>query len=116
MSARPRLRLPTRCGTPLSRSRAPTIYRYEAKKLAELESGEFRAEPRGAGPVATLVADGAASFLAMEEAEDLGALASGPHEGLRPASMWFSGRGCALWFFTSFGTPYATPACSCAHR
>ena len=24
----------------------------------------------------------------MEEAEDLGALASGPHEGLRPASMW----------------------------
>ena len=38
--------------------------------------------------VATLVADGAAAFLAMEQPEDLGALASGPHEGLRPASMW----------------------------
>ena len=35
-----------------------------------------------------LVADGAATFLAMEQPEDLGALASGPHEGLRPASMW----------------------------
>eukprot|EP00439_Symbiodinium_sp_Y106_P047850 s6642_g6.t1 len=38
--------------------------------------------------VANLVADGAASFLAMEQPEDLGALASGPHERLRPASMW----------------------------
>ena len=38
--------------------------------------------------VAALVADGAATFLAMEQPEDLGALASGPHEGLRPASMW----------------------------
>ena len=37
--------------------------------------------------VATLVADGAAAFLAMEQPEDLGALASGPHEGLRPASI-----------------------------
>ena len=37
--------------------------------------------------VATLVADGAATFLAMEQPEDLGALASGPHEGLRPASI-----------------------------
>ena len=49
--------------------------------------------------VATLVADGAASFLALEQIEDLGALASGPHEGLRPASMW-------QW---RFGTPYAKP-------
>ena len=38
--------------------------------------------------VAALVADGAATFMAMEQPEDLGALASGPHEGLRPASMW----------------------------
>ena len=30
------------------------------------------------------VADGAATFLAMEQPEDLGALASGPHEGLWP--------------------------------
>ena len=37
--------------------------------------------------VATLVADGAATFLAMEQPDNLGALGSG-HEGLRPASMW----------------------------
>ena len=38
--------------------------------------------------VATLVADGAVSFLALEQSEDLRVLACGPHEGLRPASMW----------------------------
>ena len=38
--------------------------------------------------IATLVAEGAATFLAMEQPEDLGALPTGPHEGLRPASMW----------------------------
>ena len=34
------------------------------------------------------MAEGAATFLAMEQPEDLGALPTGPHEGLRPASMW----------------------------
>ena len=38
-----------------------------------------------------MVADGAAAFFAMEQPEDLGALASGPHEGLRPASICGSG-------------------------
>ena len=44
--------------------------------------------------VATLVADGAATFLAMQQPEDLGALGSG-HEGLRPASMWQCGSGAS---------------------
>ena len=38
--------------------------------------------------VATLVADGAASFLAFEQPEDLGTIAKGPRAGQRPASMW----------------------------
>ncbi|CAE7462327.1 unnamed protein product, partial [Symbiodinium microadriaticum] len=38
--------------------------------------------------VATLVADGAASFLAFEQPEDLGTIAKGPRAGERPASMW----------------------------
>ena len=68
--------------------------------------------------VATLVADGAAAFLAMEQPEDLGALASGPHEGLRPASMWqwpqladllSKGLRTVAFHQASFGTPYAKP-------
>ena len=68
--------------------------------------------------VATLVADGAATFLAMEQPEDLGALASGPHEGLRPASMWqwpqladllAKGLRTVAFHQASFGTPYAKP-------
>ena len=68
--------------------------------------------------VAALVADGAATFLAMEQPEDLGALASGPHEGLRPASMWqwpqladllSKGLRTVAFHQASFGTPYAKP-------
>ena len=68
--------------------------------------------------VAALVADGAATFLAMEQPEDLGALASGPHEGLRPASMWQwpqladlvqKGLRTVAFHQASFGTPYAKP-------
>ena len=68
--------------------------------------------------VATLVANGAATFLAMEQPEDLGALASGPHEGLRPASMWqwpqladllSKGLRTVAFHQASFGTPYAKP-------
>ena len=68
--------------------------------------------------VATLVADGAATFFAMEQPEDLGALASGPHEGLRPASMWqwpqladllSKGLRTVAFHQASFGTPYAKP-------
>ena len=77
--------------------------------------------------VATLVADGAATFFAMEQPEDLGALASGPHEGLRPASMWqwpqladlLSKGLCTVAFHqASFGTPYAKPTrlLCCGHR
>ena len=64
--------------------------------------------------VATLVADGAATFFAMEQPEDLGALASGPHEGLRPASMWqwpqladllSKGLRTVAFHQASFGTP-----------
>ena len=72
--------------------------------------------------VATLVADGAATFLAMEQPElDLGALASGPHEGLRPASMWqwpqLAHLLAVAFHQASFGTPYASRHASCcAHR
>ena len=73
--------------------------------------------------VATLVADGAATFFAMEQPEDLGALASGPHEGLRPASMWqwptFSRRGYALWRFTRLALAppmLSRHASCCGHR
>ena len=68
--------------------------------------------------VASLVADGAATFLAMEQPEDLGALASGPHEGLIPASMWQwpqladllqKGLRTVAFHQASFGTPYAKP-------
>ena len=68
--------------------------------------------------VAALVADGAATFMAMEQPEDLGALASGPHEGLRPASMWqwpqladllSKGLRTVAFHQASFGTPYAKP-------
>ena len=68
--------------------------------------------------VATLVANGAAAFFAMEQPEDLGALASGPHEGLRPASMWqwpqladllAKGLRTVAFHQASFGTPYAKP-------
>ena len=68
--------------------------------------------------MAALVADGAATFLAMEQPEDLGALASGPHEGLRPASMWqwpqladllSKGLRTVAFHQASFGTPYAKP-------
>ena len=68
--------------------------------------------------MAALVADGAATFLAMEQPEDLGALASGPHEGLRPASMWQwpqradllqKGLRTVAFHQASFGTPYAKP-------
>ena len=68
--------------------------------------------------VATLVANGAAAFFAMEQPEDLGALASGPHEGLRPASMWqwpqladllTKGLRTVALHQASFGTPYAKP-------
>ena len=68
--------------------------------------------------VATLVADGAAAFFAVEQPEDLGALASGPHEGLRPASMWqwpqladllSKGLRTVAFHQASFGTPYAKP-------
>ena len=52
----------------------------------------------------------------MEQPEDLGALASGPHEGLRPASMWQwpqladllrKGLRTVAFHQASFGTPYA---------
>ena len=68
--------------------------------------------------VATLVADGAATFFGMVQPEDLGALASGPHEGLRPASMWqwpqladllSKGLRTVAFHQASFGTPYAKP-------
>ena len=68
--------------------------------------------------VAALVADGAATFLAMEQPEDLGALASGPHEGLRPVSIWqwpqladllAKGLRTVAFHQASFGTPYAKP-------
>ena len=68
--------------------------------------------------MAALVADGAATFMAMEQPEDLGALASGPHEGLRPASMWqwpqladllSKGLRTVAFHQASFGTPYAKP-------
>ncbi|CAE7346838.1 DSK1 [Symbiodinium sp. KB8] len=42
--------------------------------------------------VATLVAQGAANFLAFEQPEDLGAIHKGPFAGQRPASMWQWGR------------------------
>ena len=54
----------------------------------------------------------------MEQPEDLGALASGPHEGLRPASMWqwpqladllSKGLRTVAFHQASFGTPYAKP-------
>ena len=73
--------------------------------------------------VATLVADGAANFLALEQPEDLGALASGPHEGLRPASMWQwpqladlvqKGLRTVVFQQASFGT--SPCACSCTLR
>ena len=77
--------------------------------------------------VATLVADGAAAFFAMEQPEDLGALASGPHEGLRPASMWqwpqladllWKGLRTVAFHQASFGTPYTLSrhASCCGHR
>ena len=51
--------------------------------------------------IATLVAEGAATFLAMEQPEDLGALPTGPHEekGLRTVAFHQA----------SFGVPYAKP-------
>ena len=68
--------------------------------------------------IATLVAEGAAIFLAMEQPEDLGALPTGPHEGLRPASMWQwpqladlleKGLRTVAFHQASFGVPYAKP-------
>ena len=68
--------------------------------------------------IATLVAEGAATFLAMEQPEDLGALPTGPHEGLRPASMWQwpqladlleKGLRTVAFHQASFGVPYAKP-------
>ncbi|CAE7384788.1 unnamed protein product [Symbiodinium microadriaticum] len=68
--------------------------------------------------VATLVAQGAASFLAFEQPEDLGAIHKGPFAGQRPASMWqwpafeqLLKQGCRTVAFhqASFGTPYAKP-------
>ena len=57
-------------------------------------------------------------FLAMEQPEDLGALPTGPHEGLRPASMWQwpqladlleKGLRTVAFHQASFGVPYAKP-------
>ena len=68
--------------------------------------------------IAALVAEGAATFLAMEQPEDLGALPTGPHEGLRPASMWQwpqladlleKGLRTVAFHQASFGVPYAKP-------
>ena len=68
--------------------------------------------------IATLVAEGAATFLAMEQPEDLGALPTGPHEGFRPASMWQwpqladlleKGLRTVAFHQASFGVPYAKP-------
>ena len=68
--------------------------------------------------IATLVAEGAAIFLAMEQPEDLGALPTGPHEGLRPASMWQwpqladllrKGLRTVAFHQASFGVPFAKP-------
>ncbi|CAE7693021.1 DSK1, partial [Symbiodinium necroappetens] len=68
--------------------------------------------------VATLVAQGAASFLAFEQPEDLGAIHKGPFAGQRRASMWqypafeqLLKQGCRTVAFhqASFGTPYAKP-------
>ena len=68
--------------------------------------------------IATLVAEGDATFLAMEQPEDLGALPTGPHEGLRPASMWQwlqladllkKGLRTVAFHQASFGVPYAKP-------
>ena len=68
--------------------------------------------------IATLVAEGAATFLAMEQPEDLGALPTGPHEGLRPASMWQwpqladllkKGLRTVAFHQASFGVPFAKP-------
>ena len=68
--------------------------------------------------IATLLAEGAATFLAMEQPEDLGALPTCPHEGLRPASMWQwpqladlleKGLRTVAFHQASFGVPYAKP-------
>ena len=68
--------------------------------------------------VASLVAQGAANFLAFEQPEDLGAIHKGPFAGQRPASMWqwpafeqLLKRGCRTVAFhqASFGAPYAKP-------
>ncbi|OLP78827.1 Polyadenylate-binding protein, cytoplasmic and nuclear [Symbiodinium microadriaticum] len=68
--------------------------------------------------VATLVADGAASFLAFEQPEDLGTIAKGPRAGQRPASMWQwpqlrqlldKGLRTVAFHQATFGTPYAKP-------
>ncbi|OLQ03582.1 Anthranilate N-benzoyltransferase protein 2 [Symbiodinium microadriaticum] len=68
--------------------------------------------------VATLVAKGAANFLAFEQPDDLGAIHKGPFAGERPASMWqwpafeqLLKQGCRTVVFhqASFGTPYAKP-------
>ena len=68
--------------------------------------------------IATLVAEGAATFLAMEQPEDLGALPTGPHEALRPASMWQwpqladlleKGLRTVAFHQASIGVPYAEP-------
>ena len=65
-----------------------------------------------------MVAQGAASFLAFEQPEDLGAIHKGPFAGQRPASMWqwpafeqLLKQGCRTVAFhqASFGTPYAKP-------
>ena len=54
----------------------------------------------------------------MEQPEDLGALPTGPHEGLRPASMWQwpqladlleKGLRTVAFHQASFGVPYAKP-------
>ena len=67
--------------------------------------------------IATLVAEGAATFLAMEQPEDLGALPTGPHEGLRPASMWQwladllkKGLRTVAFHQAGFGVPFAIAA------
>ena len=73
--------------------------------------------------IATLVAEGDATFLAMEQPEDLGALPTGPHEGLRPASMWqwpqladLLKKGAkGLWLSTMLvsGSPTLSPLACC---
>ena len=72
--------------------------------------------------IATLVAEGAATFLGMEQPEDLEALPAGPHEGLRPASMWQwpqladlleKGLRTVAFHQASFGVPYAKPTSEC---